>query len=255
MHIKRLILFLLVFAGFLFSSEIAEALDDSDVAVKFAQAVWKKDNILAQTCLANGVKLPEIRENSPIKSYQLVASPTNHVKVLLANFWDEELGGERLALVWELTVEDNKITKIRTVFDGANPLIDEVRLIKNYQNLYQRKVLVPSEFPFKITHFSGNIEYEHERLVLRYLNESINGFLQIHIKPVTLGLERYKGKDDQFHTLKDGTRVLYRTRFDLGYEIRFQKEGMHYTVAIGNKKYLKKKFTVNDLIKIAESMR
>ncbi|TVY02154.1 hypothetical protein [Cohnella terricola] len=255
MHIKRLILFLTVFTGLFFSDENAEAHDKSDVTAKFAQAVWKNDKILAQTCLANGVKLPEIRENSPKKSYQLVRSPMNHVMVMLANFWDEELGGERLALIWELTVEDNKITRIRTVFDGANPLMDELRLIKDYQNLYQREVLMPSEFPFKITHFSGHIEYEHERLVLRYRNEYINSFLQIHIKPVTLGLERYQGKNNQLHTLKDGTKVLYRSKFDLGYEIRFHKEGMHYTVAIGNKKYLKKKFTVNDLIKIADSMK
>lgn len=137
MHIKSLILFLVVFGGLLISTGIAEAHDNSDVPVKFAQAVWKKDNILAQTYLADGVKLPEIRENSPIKSYQLVNSPINNIKVLLANFWDEDLGGERLALIWELTVEDNKITKIRTVFDGANPLMDEVKLIKDYQNLYQ----------------------------------------------------------------------------------------------------------------------
>lgn len=114
---------------------------------------------------------------------------------------------------------------------------------------------MPSEFPFKITKFSGYIEYEHERLVLRYQNESINGILQIYINPATFELERYKGNKDQFYTLKDGTKVLYRTKFDLGYEIRFQKERMHYTVSIVNKKYLKRKFTVNGFINIAESMK
>lgn len=255
MNMKKLLIFLVVFAGIFSSLPLVMAYDDSDASVKFVQAIVRKENALAQKYLAKGVTIPEISENSLIKSYQLVTSPTENIKVFLGHFWDEVLGGERLALIWELTVEDNKITKIRTLFDGANPLMDEVRLLKDYHNLYQRKVLVPTEYPFEITHFDGHIEYEHERLVLLYRNESIKGFLQIQIKPVTWGLERYKGTNGQFHTLKDGTKILYRTKFDLGYEIRFQKEGMHYTVAIGNKKYLKKKFTVNDLIKIAESMK
>jgi len=254
-QIKRLAILLMMLAGLLSPIQLAEAYEYTDVAVKFQQAILKKDINLAQNYLAYGVKIPEIRENSPIRSLQLVTSPEENVKVLLVNFWDEVLGGERLAFIWELTVKDEKITKIRTVFDGANPLTDEVSLVKEYQKKYQRRVLVPTKFPFKITHFNGHIENEHERLVLIYRNNSINGFLRIHIIPVTLGLERYKGKSDQLYTLKDGTKVLYRTKFDLGYEIRFQKEGMHYTVAFGNKKYLKKKFTVNELIKIADSMK
>ncbi|WP_258209600.1 hypothetical protein [Paenibacillus radicibacter] len=241
--------------GFIISTGVAGARDNPDVSLKFAQAIWKKDIILAQTFLANGVKLPEIRENSPIKSCQLVNSPIDNIKVLLAHFWDKEIDGERLGLIWELTVQDNKITKIRTVYDGANPLMDELKLIKDYQNRYQRKLLVPTEFPFKITNFFGYIEYEHEGLLLRYRNELINGFLQISIYPATVELERYRRYEDQVYTLKDGTKILYRTKFDLGYEIRFQKDRMHYTVTIGNKKYLKRKFSVNDLIKIAESMK
>lgn len=140
MKIKKLVLLFTAFLSLLFSNEFVEARDDPDVVVKFAQAVFKRNNVFAQTCLADTARLPEIRESSPIKNYQLVTSQIENVKIMLANFWDEALGGERLAFIWELTVEDNKITKIRTVFDGANPLMDEVRLINTYQNKYQRSV-------------------------------------------------------------------------------------------------------------------
>lgn len=250
---KRFALMFRIFAGVFFWTQLVEAKDDTNVAVKFQQAIMREENDLAQTYLASGVTIPEIREKSPLKSCQLVPSPNENVKVLLANFWDEQLGGERLALIWELVVKDKKITKIRTVYDGANPLMDEVRLIKEYQNKYQKRVLVPTEFPFKITHFRGEIV--DRQLVLYYRNEPLKGFLQIIMRPVSVELERYKGADDQYYLLKNGTKVLYRTRFELGYELRFQHEGMQYTVAIGNKKYLKKRFNVHDLIKIAESMK
>jgi hypothetical protein len=48
--------------------------------------------------------------------------------------------------------------------------------------------------------------------------------------------------------------VLYRANFDLVYEIRFQKDDLNYIMAVG-KKNLNKKFTVDDLMQIAESMK
>lgn len=90
--------------------------------------------------------------------------------------------------------------------------------------------------------------------MLHYTNES-NEFLKITVSPAIANLERYKGKTDKFYTLDDGTRALYRGEFDLGYELRFQKDGLQYTVAIGNKKNLKKKFRAEDLKKIVESMQ
>ncbi|WP_156825955.1 hypothetical protein [Paenibacillus terrigena] len=221
---KRWIVLLMGCASLLLSIEIAGA-RNTDVSMQFAQAIRVKDYSLAQSYMSYGVTLPEIRENSPITSYQLVNSPLKHVKVLTANFLDETLGGERLALIWEITVENNKITNIRTVFDGANPLVDEAKLIHDYQQLFQREIYVPAHFPFEITHFSGEIQHIHQRLVLRYHNSAINGIIQIYIMPATIALEKYKGFHDQFHTFHDGTKVLYRTNSHIGYELRFQKEG------------------------------
>lgn len=76
MQMKRLASLLLVLTGLLLSSiQLAEAHEVKAVAVKYQQAILRKDYILAQNHLADGVKIPEIRENSPIRSYQLVTSP------------------------------------------------------------------------------------------------------------------------------------------------------------------------------------
>ncbi|CAM4419134.1 hypothetical protein BAMA111019_24240 [Bacillus manliponensis] len=48
--------------------------------------------------------------------------------------------------------------------------------------------------------------------------------------------------------------MLYKPNFHLAYELLFQKDNLQYKIEIGNKKYLKKTYTMNDLISIAESM-
>ncbi|MGM0884999.1 MAG: hypothetical protein ACQEXQ_28650 [Bacillota bacterium] len=222
-------------------------------AERFANAILRNDLDEAQKYVENDfVQIPEVRERSPISGIQLVSSPEEDVKILLAHFDDEVLEGERLAFIWELTVKGNRITKIRVLFDGANPLVDEVKLIREYQKKFKRHVLVPTEFPFEITHFNGYVD-DNESLELVYRNNELNGFFRVKASPIVVELDRYKGKDDVYYLLKDGTKALYRS-FDLGYELRFQKKGMHYTIAIGNKRMLKAKYKVTDLLIIANSM-
>lgn len=83
MNMKKLLIFLVVFAGIFSSLPLVMAYDDSDTSVKFVQAIVRKENALAQKYLAKGVTIPEISENSLIKSYQLVTSPTENIKVFL----------------------------------------------------------------------------------------------------------------------------------------------------------------------------
>ncbi|MFX3636866.1 MAG: hypothetical protein ACE3L7_02305 [Candidatus Pristimantibacillus sp.] len=52
--------------------------------------------------------------------------------------------------------------------------------------------------------------------------------------------------------LKNKTIALYRS-FELGYELRFQKDGLQYTLTIGNK-HLKATFNPEKLITIANLM-
>lgn len=223
-------------------------------AQKFARAILRNDFDEAQKYVDKDfVQIPEIRENSPIRGIQLVSSPEEGVKILLANFYDEVLKGERLAFIWELAVKGDRITRIRVLFDGANPLVDEGRLIREYQLKFKRHVMVPTEFPFKITHFNGYVD-NNESLEFVYRNDDLEGFFRVKVFPIVGELERYKRKDDVYYLLKDGTKALYRPNFELGYELRFQKNGMQYTLAIGNKKMLKAKFKAKDLLKIANSM-
>ncbi|UVI33330.1 hypothetical protein [Paenibacillus spongiae] len=88
------------------------------------------------------------------------------------------LKGERLAFIWELTVKGDRITKIRVLYDGANPLVDEARLIREYQNKFKRHVLVPTEFPFKVTRFNGYIDGD-ESLMLVYRSDELNRFFRV----------------------------------------------------------------------------
>lgn len=153
-----------------------------------------------------------------------------------------------------MTVKGDRITNIRVLFDGANPLVDESRLIMEYQNKYQlHHILAPTDFPFAITRFSGFIDSDRS-LVRVYTNDEIKGFLRIITSPNVVALERYKGNKDEYYLLKDGTQALYRPNYELGYELLFQKNGMQYTLLIGNKKLLQAKFNAKDLLNIANSM-
>jgi len=226
--------------------------NQTDTIVRdFLEALVKNDDKKAQSYLIDGVKIPELKESTPIGSIAGLPSPINGVKVIVAYF-KNELSGERIAFIWEVAVKDEKITQIRVIHDGTNPFMEEAKVVKEYEMKFKKNILVPSKFPFEITSFHGSVN--NERLMLHYTNES-NEFLKITISPTIANLERYKGKTDKFYTLDDGTRVLYRGEFDLGYELRFQRDGLQYTVVIGNKENLKKKFRAEDLMKIAGSMQ
>ncbi len=54
------------------------------------------------------------------------------------------------------------------------------------------------------------------------------------------------------YKMKCKEHILTPTKFP--YELIFQKSGFQYTIAIGNKRYIKGKYSVKDLIQIAESM-
>lgn len=221
---------------------------------RFAKAILRNNLEEAQKYVDKDfVQIPEIRENPKISGVQLVSSPKSDVKYLLAHFDDEALEGERLAFIWELIIKEDRITSIRNLFEGANPLADEAQLIREYQLRFKRDVLVPTVFPFEITHFKGYVD-GNESLELIYRNKALNGFFRVKVFPVVVELERYKGKDDVYYQLEDGTKALYRPKFELGYELRFQKNGMQYTLAIGNKKMLKTKYKATDLLKLANSM-
>jgi hypothetical protein len=256
---RKILLFTLVLTmSSFFDSKYVEA-EPRKVVDTFINHVIKKEQDAARQYLySESVKIPELIETKPIEGFNiLTTSQRNDTQNVIAYFKGEP-GGERIAFIWEVIVKDEKISYIQVIHDGTKPLLEEAKLVKEYQLKIHRRVLVPTEFPAEITGFLGYITEKNETLPeildLGYGMESLQSYLHIAVFPVTENLDRFKWKNTEILKLKDGTKVLYNANFDLGYEIRFQKNGLNYKMAVG-KKNLSKTFTIDDLMKIAESMK
>ena len=90
----------------------------------------KKDEKLARTYLSSNVKIPEIGEETPINRILGFPSPKENVRVSIAYFYDGDNMPERIAFIWEITFNKDKITDIRVVNDSSNPFISESNVIK-----------------------------------------------------------------------------------------------------------------------------
>lgn len=222
------------------------------VVDEFMHNLLKDNRKSLKTYLFDGVYIPEINKDSPVSEYVLVPTPQRKDTILVVAFFEGEVRDDRVAFIWELVVKNDKISRIETIHNSTIPLLEEAKLVKEYELKFQKKLLVPVYFPFEITDFDGYLD--NDFLNLTYRSESINGMLKISVSPVVRQLKNFKTKQDELHTLKDGTKVLYRTNNPVEYGIIFQKDGLQYSIGIGNKGHLKKKFSLNDLLQIADSM-
>jgi hypothetical protein len=239
----------------LFAFNSASAEPQNDVVNHFINYIISNERESAKQYLFDKeMKIPEITENTPISGFVILPTPQRNDTNVVVTYFKGEVGGERIAFVWELVVRDEKISYIQVIHDGTKPLLEEAKLVKEYQLKYHRRVLVPYEYPAEITSFNGYIAEENEVLHLGYGMESLHSFLHITIFPITENLDQDIGKNTEILKFKDGTKVLYNANFDLGYEMRFQKDGLNYKIQVG-KKNLSKKFTLDDLMQIAESMK
>jgi hypothetical protein len=236
----------------LLSYQVTMAQSQSTVVDKFIEALMKRDEKLMQSYVIEPIKIPELKESENIYKITEVPSIREDTKLLVAYF-KEKHHENRTAFIWEVVSKGEKISNLKVLYDGTNPFMEEAKIVKEYEMKFKTKVLVPTQFPYDVIRFDGLIHDEY--LVLHYSNESIHGGLNVRVSPISSKLEEYKKKRDTFYTLKNGEKAIFSEHYGLGYELRFQKDGFHYTIAIGNKKYLKKKYTVNDLIRIAESMQ
>ncbi|WP_041613281.1 hypothetical protein [Paenibacillus sp. JDR-2] len=253
---KKWIWTIVIILGFTSLAGTTAFAKESNPAIEFANAITRNDYREAQSYIAQDyVRIPEIPEHVSAQSYKLAPSPISGEQILMVSFYDEKRKTERLAYIWELSVNYGRITQIHVLYEGFNPLADEARLIREYQTKFKRHLLTPTELPFrKVTEFHGYIE-DDSSIELLYRSDEINGFFKVKASPVTVDLDRFKfDNDDAYYTLKDGTKALYRVNNNLAYELRFQKNGMQYTLAIGNKKYLKVQYKPETLLKIANSM-
>jgi hypothetical protein len=64
---------------------------------------------------------------------------------------------QRIAFIWEITVNNNKISKIKVISDVSNPHMNELIFTKQYKDKFNKEILVPAYFPFRMTHVSGEI--------------------------------------------------------------------------------------------------
>ena len=160
--------------------------------------------------VSSKAEIPEIRENTPILKFSGLPSPENNVMVSIAYFHAEN-NSERIAFIWEVTSDKEKITNIRVVYDGSNPFINESKARMEYEAKNKTNVLYPSKFPFDITHINGDVD--KDVLMLRYRNADLGGLLQIKVDPHNADLNTLEDINDEFYSLKNGTNALYQPNF------------------------------------------
>ncbi|MFS0917582.1 hypothetical protein [Brevibacillus sp. 179-C 1.1 NHS] len=249
---RESILALVIFFHVLFISQPVLA-STQQVVHDFVEHVIKNDQITAESFLISEmIKIPEIKKRTQIDKFVVLPTPQYEDTKIVVTYFKGEVGGELIAFIWELVVKNGKISRIKVIHDGTNPLLEEAKIIKEYQMKFQKNVFVPSKIPFEVTGFDGFID--NDRLTLYYRSEAINGFLKIYVSPIKRNLEQYKEVNDEMDTLKDGTKILFKTNSPIAYGMMFQKDGLQYYVGIGNRKFLKKSFTKEELIQLIESM-
>ena len=227
------------------------AKSQTNVISEFKQALLKNDKKLMRSYVTEGVELPTFQTNKQIHEIKIVPSPKEDTTILISYFKDTD-DGFTICCILEIITKNNKISRINQIYDGMNPLMKEATIVKKYEMKCKEHILTPTKFPFEIHEFQGYIYNDY--LELRYYNEDINGIFKITVSPIQNKLDLYVHKGATFYSLKNNIKALYNPHFDLAYELIFQKNGFQYTIAIGNKRYIKEKYNVKDLIQIAESM-
>ncbi|MGE7694986.1 hypothetical protein ACQKNC_12880 [Lysinibacillus sp. NPDC094177] len=205
----------------------------------------KKEEEQLKTYISSNVTIPEIREETPISGFSGLPSPKENVRVALAYFNDGENMPERIAFIWEITFNQEKVTDIRVVYDGYNPFMNESKIIKEYMKKYIVNILTVSQFPFDITHVKGSIN--NDILLIRYQNVNSQGLLQVRVEPDEENLKAAEGEN--IYTLKNGIKALYQPNVN---QLIFVHDSLKYSISIVSE--ITENFTVQDLLEIANSM-
>ncbi|ONH00243.1 hypothetical protein [Bacillus cereus] len=244
-------IFCIFFLLYFQSTSIIMAKSQTNVIIEFKQALLKNDKKLMQSYVTEGIELPTFQKNKPIHEIKIVPSPKEDTTILISysKNTDDEF---TIGYILEIVTKNNKISRINQIYDGTNPLMKETTIVKEYKMKCKEHILTPTKFPFEIHEFQGYIYNDY--LELRYYNEDINGIFKITVAPVENKLGFYVHRGAKFYSLKNNIKALYNPHFDSPYELLFQKNGFQYTIAVGNKRYIKEKYNVKDLIQIAESM-
>ncbi|MFD6510500.1 hypothetical protein [Bacillus sp. NPDC060175] len=246
--IKTFCIFILLYFQ---STSIIMAKSQTDVISKFKHALLKNDEKLMQSYVTEGIKLPAFQKDKHFHEIVEVPSPKEDTTILITYVKDTN-NVFTIGSILEIVTKNNKISQINQIYDGTNPFMKEATIVKEYELKYKQHILTPTIFPFKIQQFHGHIYNNY--LELHYNNEDINAILKITVSPIQNKLVQYVHKGTKFYRLKNNIKAIYNPHFDLAYELIFQKDSFQYKISIGNKLHLKRKYNVNDLIQIAESM-
>ncbi|MBI0578742.1 hypothetical protein IEC97_15365 [Neobacillus cucumis] len=245
---KAFIVFLLIMLMAPISLKAKSPDPSQTVLHDFAIAIMKKDERLARKLIKPSVKIPEIRENTPIQGIETLPSPHKNARILLARFereyFDNQSFTERIAFIWEVYVENNKISRIKVLSDLSNPFMNEP--IKEYQEKYNKQLLVPAYFPFKVTHVQGNVIYNEAIWLYRNKNDKLSIQATPHLGK--LGAI----KDYRALVLKNGQEAFIK-EIPAGYEVTFLYDDIQYTVKLEGEKKLYQP-TEKELIDVVESM-
>ncbi|WP_215563255.1 hypothetical protein [Bacillus wiedmannii] len=244
-------IFCIFFLLYFQTTTIIMAKSQTNVISEFKHALLKNDIKLMQSYVTDGVELPTFQTNKQIHEIKIVPSPKENTTIFISYFKDTD-DGFTTGFILEIVTKNNKISRINQIYDGTNPLMKEATIVKEYEMKYKEHILTPTKFPFEIHEFQGYIYNDY--LNLQYYNKDINGIFKITVSPVQNKLGLYVHRRATFYSLKNNIKALYNPHFDSAYELIFQQNGFQYTIAIGNKRYIKGKYNVKDLIQIAESM-
>jgi hypothetical protein len=223
-----------------------------EIIHKFVNAFSKKDKQELKSFVDPSVKIPEIRENTPIVGIQGLRSPENDKMVLLGRFEEEkETGIQRIAFIWEVTVLQNRISNIRVVADAANPFMNEQIVFNEYKEKFKKEILLPAHFPYTVTHVNGKIS--GNMIKLNYINRESMGILQIEVMPQQKDHMGVLDGSYQPITIENGLKgMLGKT--PTGYELIFKYDGMEYHLKIHEVDGGSYRATKKDLIHVAKSL-
>lgn len=225
---------------------IAKPFND-DVVSSFIRTLVTKGEEEARSYVDSDVDIPEIRENTPIRGVSGLPSPKGNVRVSVAYFDDGKNAPDRMAFIWEVTYKKNKITDIRVVYDGSNPFMNELNIIKAYKKKFSKNILGLSSFPFDITHVDGEIKGEVANI--QYKNNEKNGIINLKVEPKDKELDMYKDVGSKLYFLKNGEKALCLRDSSHNYKLIFQYDELQYTIDIEGIVT-----QPNDLIYVANSM-
>jgi hypothetical protein len=222
---------------------------------EFSNALHERNLSKLKSLMEPSVEIPEIRENTPISGIQSLPSPQKNSLILIGSFRDDlnDCEGscpERIAFIWEVSIKKNKISNIKVISDVANPHMNELIVTKEYREKFNKEILVPMHFPFKMTHVNGKVS--GEKIFLQYENKEIAGVLEIRAEPSTGEVKLPKRTIYKQVDLKKSYKGLIGEK-PTGFELIFLSNNMQYTVRLlgYDKKYNPSK---KELIKVVNWM-